>query len=187
MAKGPARTPLRNAREDEMQITPEQALFALQLYVKDYEMDRTATGKVLVALPDSGASYRPDEASRTAVDLAWHIASVEKTFLDGVATGQFDFGGAQPPEGMTPSKVYEWWKTEVPASLEKVKALTAEDAGRILDFMGAFQLPAFMFMGWAVKHTLHHRGQLASYLRAAGGKVPAIYGGSHDEPWQPAA
>jgi uncharacterized damage-inducible protein DinB len=169
-----------------MQLTPEQAMGALQLYIQDYEFDRTATGKVLAALPDSGASYSPDAASRTAVDLAWHIASVEKAFLDGVADGQFDMSVTAMPEGMTPSKVYEWWQKEVPASLEKVKALTPEGAARILDFMGAFQLPAFVFMGWAVKHTLHHRGQLTAYLRAAGGKVPAIYGGSHDEPWQPA-
>jgi hypothetical protein len=27
-----------------------------------------------------------------------------------------------------------------------------------------------------------HRGQLAAYLRAMGSKVPAIYGGSADEP-----
>jgi len=30
---------------------------------------------------------------------------------------------------------------------------------------------------------IHHRGQLSVQLRMAGGKVPAIYGGSGDEPW----
>ena len=30
---------------------------------------------------------------------------------------------------------------------------------------------------------VHHRGQLSVYLRMAGGKVPSIYGPSHDEPW----
>jgi uncharacterized damage-inducible protein DinB len=28
---------------------------------------------------------------------------------------------------------------------------------------------------------IHHRGQLATYIRAAGGKVPAIYGPSADD------
>jgi len=31
--------------------------------------------------------------------------------------------------------------------------------------------------------TVHHRGQISVYLRAVGGKVPSIYGGSGDEPW----
>jgi uncharacterized damage-inducible protein DinB len=38
----------------------------------------------------------------------------------------------------------------------------------------------------ANNHGIHHRGQLASYLRAHGSKVPAIYGGSADEPFQAA-
>jgi uncharacterized damage-inducible protein DinB len=38
------------------------------------------------------------------------------------------------------------------------------------------------YLGFANNHSLHHRGQLAAYLRAMGSKVPAIYGGSADEP-----
>jgi uncharacterized damage-inducible protein DinB len=37
---------------------------------------------------------------------------------------------------------------------------------------------------WFVLHDqIHHRGQLSVYVRMAGGKVPSIYGPSHDEPW----
>jgi hypothetical protein len=32
----------------------------------------------------------------------------------------------------------------------------------------------------AIKHSVHHRGQLSTYLRAMGGKVPGIYGPSAD-------
>jgi hypothetical protein len=34
------------------------------------------------------------------------------------------------------------------------------------------------------KKVIDHRGQLAVYLRPMGSKVPSIYGGSADEPWQ---
>jgi len=30
-------------------------------------------------------------------------------------------------------------------------------------------------------HTIHHRGQLSSYLRSMGAKVPSIYGESYDD------
>lgn len=43
-------------------------------------------------------------------------------------------------------------------------------------------MPAASFPGMANNHGVHHRGQLAAYLRAMGSKVPAIYGGSADEP-----
>jgi len=36
-------------------------------------------------------------------------------------------------------------------------------------------------------HSIHHRGELATYLRPMGSKVPSIYGGSFDEPFQAAA
>ena len=36
------------------------------------------------------------------------------------------------------------------------------------------------FLGFANNHSIHHRGQLAAYLRAMGSKVPNIYGPSAD-------
>ena len=40
----------------------------------------------------------------------------------------------------------------------------------------------------SISHTIHHRGQLSTYLRPMGAKVPSIYGGSADEPFEmPAA
>jgi uncharacterized damage-inducible protein DinB len=36
------------------------------------------------------------------------------------------------------------------------------------------------FLAMAVKHSVHHRGQLSAYLRPMGGKVPGIYGPSAD-------
>ena len=44
------------------------------------------------------------------------------------------------------------------------------------------QMPNATYLGFANNHSVHHRGQLAAYLRAMGSKVPAIYGDSADEP-----
>ena len=49
-----------------------------------------------------------------------------------------------------------------------------------IDLLGMIQMPALNFLSMAVKHSVHHRGQLSSYLRAMGGKVPGIYGPSAD-------
>jgi uncharacterized damage-inducible protein DinB len=40
------------------------------------------------------------------------------------------------------------------------------------------------FLGLVSNHSIHHRGQLSSYLRPMGSKVPKIYGGSADEPFE---
>jgi uncharacterized damage-inducible protein DinB len=44
--------------------------------------------------------------------------------------------------------------------------------------------PSIWFLGLANNHGIHHRSQLMAYLRAMGSKVPSIYGGSADEPYQ---
>ena len=36
------------------------------------------------------------------------------------------------------------------------------------------------FLAMALKHSVHHRGQLSTYLRAMGGTVPGIYGPTAD-------
>jgi uncharacterized damage-inducible protein DinB len=42
--------------------------------------------------------------------------------------------------------------------------------------------PVGTFLWFILFDAIHHRGQLAAYLRPMGGKVPAIYGPSADEP-----
>jgi uncharacterized damage-inducible protein DinB len=42
------------------------------------------------------------------------------------------------------------------------------------------QQPAVLFLQFGLVHTIHHRGQLSTYLRPMGSKVPAIYGESYD-------
>jgi len=43
-----------------------------------------------------------------------------------------------------------------------------------------FQRPAVSFVMLGMVHTIHHRGQLSSYLRCMGARVPSIYGESYD-------
>ncbi len=51
-------------------------------------------------------------------------------------------------------------------------------------FYGAFTLPVVFYLGFVNNHSVHHRGQLATYLRPMGSQNAAsIYGGSFDEPW----
>ena len=52
---------------------------------------------------------------------------------------------------------------------------------KITDFRGLFKLPAVAFLQVGMNHTIHHRGQLSSYLRCMGAKVPSIYGESFDD------
>ena len=52
----------------------------------------------------------------------------------------------------------------------------------MMDFFGITKMPRANVIGFANNHSVHHRGQLAAYLRAMGSKVPDIYGPSADSP-----
>ena len=50
------------------------------------------------------------------------------------------------------------------------------DLLRLVDFYGLRTFPAIGLLQLILNHTIHHRGQLSTYLRPMGAKVPSIYG-----------
>ena len=60
------------------------------------------------------------------------------------------------------------------------KTLLVRTLSEVLDFFGVMQMTRAEWIGFANNHSIHHRGQLAAYLRAMGSKVPNIYGPSAD-------
>ncbi|MGQ0732317.1 MAG: DinB family protein [Acidobacteriota bacterium] len=167
-------------------MNADQAKFLVTFMTNLWEGEFPATCKVLAAVPDARRDYKPDDKSRSAWDLTVHIAAGDLWFLDAIRQGSFAWdaeaekkvGGAHP----NVASVVELYRREFPAKLDQVRKLSAEDLTKTVDFFGMFQWPNVSYLGFANNHSVHHRGQLASYLRAMGSKVPAIYGGSADEP-----
>jgi uncharacterized damage-inducible protein DinB len=144
------------------------------------------TKRVIGAVPDAKSEYRPDPNARTAKELAWHIANTDVQFLDGIADLQFKM---ESPEHkpQTSAEVVAWYDENMKRGIERVQAMTAEQLVTPVEFFGVFNLPAVAYLGFLNNHSIHHRGELATYLRPMGAKVPSIYGGSYDEPFVPAA
>ena len=71
--------------------------------------------------------------------------------------------------------------------VHQLRTTSPDKLAREVDFFGFMKAPAVTFLAMAQNHSVHHRGQLAAYLRAMGSHVPSIYGGSADEPFQAAA
>jgi len=165
-------------------MTPDKATMLLGMYTQDVAQEAQTTRKVIAAIPEDKVDWAPHEKNMSAIDLAWHLASTEIWFLDGIVAGAFNMGDGKRPENIkTVADVLAYYDANLGPSLEKAKAISGEAAAQIVDFFGAFQLPAVAYLGFLVKHSVHHRGQLSTYLRPMGGKVPSIYGGSADEPF----
>ena len=163
-------------------MQPEQAAFLLNgVFLPNLKNEHRLTKSVIEAIPLDKGDYRPDTVSRGALDLAWHIVATEMRFLNAVAAGGFDFTPMPLPESIKNSAdLAGWYADNFAPHLETVSKLSNEQLLKIVDFRGMFQLPAVMYLNFVLHHTVHHRGQLSTYLRPMGAKVPAMYGESYD-------
>ena len=142
-------------------MTSDQAEFLLtQIYLPQLENERKATRRVIEAVPLDKSGYRPDPTSKTALELAWHLASSECFFLNAVAAGKFDRGGPMPENIKTPADVLKWYDENSAKATQAVRGLRGEALTRKIEFAGIFSLPAVGYLAIQNNHSIHHRGQL---------------------------
>ena len=169
----------------EASVTTEFAQTYRDMMLQGLSGEVQITKRVLAAIPDNKKDYRPDPDARTAWDLAWHLASTDVQFLDGIADGKFNM---ETPDAenkpKTVAELVQWYDENMTRAVERVRKLAPDQLVTPIDFFGAFNFPAAFYLSFLNNHSIHHRGALATYLRPMGGKCPSIYGGSHDEPWQ---
>jgi len=162
-------------------MTPDQAVFLRNLYLGTLKNESRTTKSILESVPVDKADYRPDPISKTANELVRHIAVADNRFVETVINGTFDTNPSMIPEdAKTPSEIASWYEQRYAKNFEALAKESGEQLARIVDFRGMFQRPAVTFLMFGLNHTIHHRGQLSSYLRCMGAKVPAIYGESYD-------
>ena len=167
-------------------MNAEQARLLVEYFANLWEGELPATTKVLRNVPDNRRDYRPDEKSRSAWELATHLALGDVWFIQSIIDGNFNFdpdGEKKQASGFQSAQALaDFYQREVPAKLKELRGVPAEQLTKVVDFFGVMQQPNVTYLGFANNHSIHHRGQLSSYLRACGSKVPAIYGASADEP-----
>ena len=168
-------------------LTPEFASALRDTMLGGLANEVETTKKVLAAIPDSKNDYRPEPNARTAWELAWHIANTDIQFLDGIADLNFTMANpAEADKPKTSAELVAWYDRNFKRASARVRTLSGEQLATSIDFMGVFNFPAAIYIGLLNNHSIHHRGQLATYLRPMGAKCPSIYGPSFDTPLQTA-
>jgi uncharacterized damage-inducible protein DinB len=157
----------------------------LEFHLARRKAELPAFLKVLKAMPAGKLDYRPHPKSRSAAELAWVLAAEEKALLDLLNTGSIDWKETPPPALDEIVRTFEESAAAVSARLEKLDAAGWSKPAKFL--MGGQvvweESTEGMFWGFLFD-AIHHRGQLSTYLRPMGAKVPAIYGPSADDSGQ---
>jgi len=167
-------------------VSPQDCKVAAGFYVGDFEGEIPTTMRILEAVQEAGQNYKPDEKSKTGLGLARHITLEDAWLLESAIKTEMQ---PLPDDSdvcglMNGADCAARYGKTIPPLLEQVKALTPEHLATEIDFFGVMKMPAVALVSMAIRHSVHHRGQLSSYLRAMGGKVPGIYGPSADEPME---
>ncbi len=140
--------------------------------------------RVLKAVPEAGAAYRPHPKSMSAGEIVWLLASELRDACEILDKGEVHF--ALPPAPATLAEAvaaYEKNAAGVKRRLAKIKDGAWKKPARFLmDGKVAWKAPLGDMLWGFLFDAIHHRGQLSTYLRPVGAKVPSIYGPSADDP-----
>lgn len=154
-----------------------------EFFIQRWEHEQPAFAKVLRAMPDGQLRYRPHERCTAAGALAWQLVDEQKQILEMLDTGQATIAPSNHPEAVA-DIVTEWEKA---TDALRARLKTSDDSGwsgsaKLVMNGEAVWTDTLENMCWGYLFDMvHHRGQLSSYLRPMGGKVPAIYGPSADD------
>ena len=173
-----------------------EQLFGTQLsnrefFIRRWHIEYPAFLDVCKALPAERLEYRPHPASRSAGELVALLVSVERSCLDLCATGRGSYNSSLRFHSESPSSsleamiaAYQESHHQLAAKLNQLDDVTwnrpawltrGEQEIILRDSIGGL-------MWIALFDVVHHRGQLSTYIRPMGGKVPSIYGPSGDAP-----
>jgi uncharacterized damage-inducible protein DinB len=158
----------------------------LEFCIARRKAEMPAFVRVLKAVPQGRLDYRPDPKARTAAELAWLLAAEEAALLSLLDTGVVEWKEEVPPARMDEIvKAFERSTAAVNERLERLDEAGWQKKVRFLMGGGATWEDTLEQMAWGfLFDAIHHRGQLSTYLRPMGGKVPSIYGPSADDPGQ---
>jgi len=154
-----------------------------EFFLKYWEKEAPATRKVISRIPQDRCEYRADPKARTAREIAWLMVHEEASLVAGLEKGVLEWVEAAAPDQMADIMAqYDRQHDALTKRLHKIPPARWEAAIPFLFDGNELMKEIGYDMAWSfLLDQVHHRGQLATYLRPMGAKVPSIYGPSADE------
>ena len=129
-------------------------------------------------------NFKPAELSSTVQEIMKHqLLSERRFFAEFIGLeGEPEAASVLPPQ-LTPEAC---WKRQEELCRPRLERMANHDQSWWLEVRPFFDVERQrVWIFWRrVLHTVHHRTQLALYLRALGRKVPPSYGPTADYTWQ---
>ena len=154
-----------------------------EYYKECFEAEKPRFVRVMKAVPADKAQYRPHPRSTSAGDLVWLLANELHDACELIDRGEMSFVPRPAPAVSESIAAFEKNAAEFEKRIAKVDDARWESKARFLaDGKVVWEASLGDMLFGFLFDAIHHRGQLSTYLRPMGAKVPSIYGPSADDP-----
>ena len=155
----------------------------LEYYKQCFAAEKPTFIKVMKAVPEDQADYRPHPRSTSARELVWLLAYELKDACDLIERGEASYVPTTAPSVPDAIAQYERNASDLESRLGTIDAAAWERKAKFLvEGNVVWEAPLGDMLFGFLFDAVHHRGQLSTYLRPMGAKVPSIYGPSGDDP-----
>ncbi len=161
-----------------------------EFFIQRWEQEYPAFIRVLKALPAERLDYRPHPGSRSAAELVALLVSAQQSCIQLCKSRKSFYSGLRWQEPASFGNQGQMITTyEHDHNILAIQLHSMDDNGwnhQAWLIQGTEEIVLKDTVGgllWiAMFDSVHHRGQLSTYIRPMGGKVPSIYGPSADDP-----
>jgi len=155
-----------------------------EYFAQCFKSEKDKFLRVLKAVPAGKTAYKPHERSTSAGDLVWLIASEWDDARSLIDKGKVEYVARPAPANVADAvAAFEKNAKAIERRLAKVdNAAWKKKSQFLMDGKVAWEAPLGDMLFGFLFDAIHHRGQLSTYLRPMGAKVPSIYGPSADDP-----
>jgi uncharacterized damage-inducible protein DinB len=151
-----------------------------------WDLEVAATQRVLGAMPEKNLDWKPHPKSRSGLELTFFVAGHAPILASLLETGEIRATPMDTPKTIKEAAgVFGALLPKVTKALKSVDEKTWDTKKATLygpDGTVWQSAPLGGMVWFTLFDLIHHRGQLSTYIRPMGGKVPSIYGPSADDP-----
>lgn len=155
-----------------------------EFFVEKAKEESPIFARIFKALPTDKLHHTHHPKSKTASELMVQMANEAESFVEFLTDSTVDWSKHSKIEADT-EKIAAMFESNMNATADKAAAMSEEEWNSPCTATMNGQVVMTTTRGkmaWLLIFDLvHHRGQLSTYIRPMGGKVPSIYGPSADD------
>lgn len=154
-----------------------------EFFIQRWFTEVPVTEGVFKALPEDKLDYRPHQKTRSAKDIVGHLIGHPDDINELLETGVINHRNQTPFSKIEEAiAFYANGNSKLNGLIKSVNDDTWNNKmGKFhVDGNFIYEAPMNMLMWGLLFDTIHHRGQLTTYIRPMGGKNPSVYGPTAD-------